>query len=80
MVGELWVSKTTLAIPFPQDIDPLDPARYVDLRSEARGVIAEVYLDLVPHLREALADSDRRLTFTEIVSFFSNHLRTCPDI
>ncbi|KAI9455174.1 hypothetical protein BJY52DRAFT_1188537 [Lactarius psammicola] len=66
VVGELWVSKTTLDIPFPQGFDPLNPNRYSDPRAEARGVIAELYLDLAPHLQQSLADPNRRETFKTI--------------
>ncbi|KAI9448411.1 hypothetical protein H4582DRAFT_2068927 [Lactarius indigo] len=68
VVGELWVKKTTLGIPFPEHLDPLNPSRYNDPAggSEARGVIAELYRDLKPHLRLALADPDRSMTFKNI--------------
>jgi hypothetical protein len=69
VVGELWVKNATLDVAFPHDFDPLNPSRYNDLHAEARGVIAELYLDLKPHLRKVLADKDRRPTFTKTVSF-----------
>ncbi|KAH9017518.1 hypothetical protein EDB84DRAFT_1521812 [Lactarius hengduanensis] len=67
----LWVSKTTLGIPLPEGVDPLNPSRYNDPAggSEARAVIAEVYSHLKPHLRLALADDDRCESFKELVSF-----------
>ncbi|KAH9013418.1 hypothetical protein EDB85DRAFT_2158245 [Lactarius pseudohatsudake] len=66
--GELWVSKTTLGIPLPEGVDPLNPSRYNDPAggSEARAVIAEVYSHLKPHLRLALADDDRCESFKEL--------------
>ncbi|KAH9009319.1 hypothetical protein EDB85DRAFT_2162876 [Lactarius pseudohatsudake] len=50
--GELWVSKTTLGIPLPEGIDPLNPSRYNNPAggSEACAVIAEVYSHLKPHV------------------------------
>ncbi|KAH9005715.1 hypothetical protein EDB86DRAFT_2824832 [Lactarius hatsudake] len=65
--GELWVSKTTLGIPLPEGLDPLDPSRYSDPAggSDARAVIAELYRDLKPHLQLALADEDRSETFKD---------------
>ncbi|KAH9008753.1 hypothetical protein EDB84DRAFT_1549896 [Lactarius hengduanensis] len=66
--GELWVSKTTLGIPLPEGVDPLNPSRYNDPAggSEARAVIAEVYSHLKPHLRLALADNDQCESFKEL--------------
>ncbi|KAI9433793.1 hypothetical protein BJY52DRAFT_1198444 [Lactarius psammicola] len=46
--------------------DPLNPNRYSDPCAEARGVIAELYLDLAPHLQQSLADPNRRETFKTI--------------
>ncbi|KAI9428666.1 hypothetical protein BJY52DRAFT_1232716 [Lactarius psammicola] len=66
VVGELCVSKTTLDIPFPQGFDPLNPNRYSDPCAKARGVIAELYLDLAPHLQQLLADPNQRETFKTI--------------
>ena len=79
VVGEPWVNRTTLDVAFPQDFDPLNPRRYTDPHAEVRGIIAEVYLDLPPHLRKLLADDDRRPTFKRAVSFHSA-LCTCPRI
>ncbi len=78
VVGELWVNKTTLDIAFPQGFDPLNPDRYSDLHTEARGVIAEVYLGLAPPLQKALADHNRREAFKTAVSF--NCLCTSPHV
>ncbi|KAH8978620.1 hypothetical protein EDB92DRAFT_1987350 [Lactarius akahatsu] len=66
--GELWLSKTTLGIPLPEGVDPLNPSRYNDPAggSEARAVIAELYSHLKPHLQLALADDDRCESFKEI--------------
>ncbi|KAI9444317.1 hypothetical protein H4582DRAFT_2071884 [Lactarius indigo] len=68
VVGELWVKKTTLGIPFPEHLDPLDPSRYNDPAggSEARGVITELYRDLKPHLWLALVDPDQSMMFKNI--------------
>ncbi|KAH9167175.1 hypothetical protein EDB89DRAFT_1910188 [Lactarius sanguifluus] len=51
--GELWVSKTTLGIPLPEGLDPLDPSRYND---PAGGSDAHAL---------ALADDDRSETFKD---------------
>ncbi|KAI9430201.1 hypothetical protein H4582DRAFT_2087413 [Lactarius indigo] len=68
IVGELWVKKTTLGIPFPEHLDPLDPSHYNDPAggSEARGVITELYRDLKPHLWLALVDPDQSMMFKNI--------------
>ncbi|SRR6266702_717592 len=69
VVGELWVDETTLETPVSHDTDPLNPSRYADPGSEARSTVAELYLDLKPHLRPALVDDNRRSTFVKLVSF-----------
>jgi hypothetical protein len=71
VVGEPWVELATMRIPFPRDVDPMNPSRYNDKDPgiEQRGIIAELYLDLAPHLQLALADPDRQDTFTTGVSF-----------
>jgi hypothetical protein len=70
VVGELWVSTATLDIPFPENFDPLNGlVRYATPNAEARGAIAELYLDLKPHLRSVLADAEQRPLFKEHVSF-----------
>ncbi|KAI9432907.1 hypothetical protein H4582DRAFT_2082715 [Lactarius indigo] len=68
IVGELWVKKTTLGIPFPEHLDPLNPSCYNDPAggSEAHGVITELYRDLKPHLWLELADPDQSMTFKNI--------------
>ncbi|KAH9029826.1 hypothetical protein EDB85DRAFT_2147079 [Lactarius pseudohatsudake] len=75
--GELWVSKTTLRIPLPEGVDPLNPSHYNDPAggSKARAVIAELYSHLKPHLRLALADNDRCESFKEIYLMQFNHER-----
>ncbi|KAI9433159.1 hypothetical protein H4582DRAFT_2187437 [Lactarius indigo] len=68
VVGELWVDTATLEVPFPQNFDPLNPARYSpdDPHAEVRGVMAELYLDLAPSLRQLLADRNRKRSFISI--------------
>ncbi len=82
VVGELWVNKTVLDIPYPQDVDPLNPARYNDRRSQDLGVIAELYQDLPPHLHNALANASRRVEFTKTVcpAHLSLALTVIPDL
>jgi hypothetical protein len=74
VVGELWVSRATLDIPFPINFDLFNPAHYSDPNTEACGTIAELYMDLKPHLQSYLADPVQRPSFKETVSF---HLFLC---
>jgi hypothetical protein len=62
----------------PEGVDPLNPDRYRDPAAESRGVIAEIYQDLPPHLQEALANDNRRATFKKHVCFMSFHPFLCP--
>ncbi|KAH9013070.1 hypothetical protein EDB85DRAFT_2158477 [Lactarius pseudohatsudake] len=65
VVGELWVDAAMLAGTFPQGFDPLNPARYSanDPHANARGIMAELYLDLAPHLQQLMMDRDRKKSF-----------------
>ena len=69
MVGELWVDKDMLDLPFPENFD-LDDAqvRYQNLDTRAHGTIAELYRDLKPHLWGYLADDELRPLFKEHAS------------
>ncbi|KAI9445864.1 hypothetical protein H4582DRAFT_2052017 [Lactarius indigo] len=62
---ELWVDTATLKVPFPQNFDPLNPAHYSpnDPHAEVHGVMAELYLDLAPSLRQLLVDRNRKRSF-----------------
>ncbi|KAH9033614.1 hypothetical protein EDB85DRAFT_1890140 [Lactarius pseudohatsudake] len=68
VAGELWVDAAMLDVTFPQGFDPLNPARYSanDPHANARGVMAELYLDLAPHLQQLLMDRDRKKSFKSI--------------
>jgi hypothetical protein len=52
---------------------PSVQAVMVILLLRARVVIAELYQDLPPHLQDALANDNRRVTFKKFVSFMSCH-------
>lgn len=72
VVGELWVSNSTLDIPRPSDeVNPLSPNRYDTPTTRSRAIIAEIYQDLPPHLQDALANDNRRKSFKDIVCFYA---------
>ncbi|KAI9432012.1 hypothetical protein H4582DRAFT_2102612 [Lactarius indigo] len=66
VIGEPWVARPIFAIPFPRNVDPLDPTRYANKTSEDLGIIAELYRSLPKHLQKALANDNRRDAFREI--------------
>ena len=80
MVGELWVDKDMLDLPFPENFD-LDNAQahYQDLDTWACGTIAKLYWDLKPHLQSYLADAELRPSFKEHVSV-NLLLCRCPQL
>lgn len=69
VVGELWVSRGTLDLLFPENFNPMSQLRYQSPDTEACGTIAEIYLDLKPHLQSILADAGQRPLFKQHVSF-----------
>ncbi|KAH9024668.1 hypothetical protein EDB84DRAFT_1440625 [Lactarius hengduanensis] len=68
VVGEPWVDRLVFAIPFPGNVDPLDPARYNNSTTENSALTAELYKSLPKHPQKALANDNQRDTFRDIVS------------
>ncbi|KAH9024193.1 hypothetical protein EDB85DRAFT_277946 [Lactarius pseudohatsudake] len=66
VVGEPWVDRLVFAIPFPGNVDPLDPARYNNSTTENLALIAELYKSLPKHLQKALANDNKRDKFREV--------------
>ncbi|KAF8274196.1 hypothetical protein EI94DRAFT_1696136 [Lactarius quietus] len=56
---------------FPQDINPLNGSFHNNASTQTCGIITELYLDLLPHLWEALADSNQRLNFKSTLLGFN---------
>ncbi|KAH9016572.1 hypothetical protein EDB85DRAFT_2207350 [Lactarius pseudohatsudake] len=66
VVGEPWVDRLVFAIPFPGNVDPLDPARYNNSTTENSALTAELYKSLLKHPQKALANDNQRDTFRDI--------------
>ncbi|KAH9024664.1 hypothetical protein EDB84DRAFT_1437306 [Lactarius hengduanensis] len=76
VVGEPWVDRLVFAIPFPGNVDPLDPARYNNSTTENSALTAELYKSLPKHPQKALANDNQRDTFRDIVSILPKETRS----
>ncbi|KAI0257965.1 hypothetical protein BC834DRAFT_847989 [Gloeopeniophorella convolvens] len=73
VTGELFLEKHILNIPFPDDVDPMQPIPPEEKyrRQREKAIAAELILSLPAHYRAALEDPDHSATFKN--TFFSRH-------